>query len=134
MVGRTSTGTGAGDGNRLLLGHRCAGTAGRGEWRTTQQFETCPCRGALLGYAMKTGLEHLPPQQQQEIGGIVRIVFEEFEDALSLASRDWKIKCKILKILPYGSTDRGDWVYEATPRVGQTPVWIPLNIVTNRRM
>src|SRR3546814_3367048 len=83
---------------------------------------------------MKTGLDHLPPQKQQEIGRIVRIVFEEFEDALSLASRDWKINGKILKIILYGSHARGDWVYEPNTRVGKNSDWDLLIIVNDERL
>src|SRR3546814_15891766 len=83
---------------------------------------------------MKTGLDHLPPQKQQEIGRIVRIVFEEFEDALSLASRDWKINGKILKIILYGSHARGDWVYEPNTRVGKNSYWDLLIIVNDERL
>lgn len=83
---------------------------------------------------MKTGLDHLPPQKQQEIERIVRIVFEEFEDALSLASRDWKINGKILKIILYGSHARGDWVYEPDTRVGKNSDWDLLIIVNDERL
>lgn len=83
---------------------------------------------------MKTGLDHLPPQKQQEVERIVRIVFEEFEDALSLANRDWKTNGRILKIILYGSHARGDWKYEPETRVGKNSDWDLLIIVNDERL
>ncbi|UIJ47103.1 hypothetical protein LZK98_09225 [Sphingomonas cannabina] len=48
---------------------------------------------------MKSGLDHLPEQKRQEIDRILQIIFEEFEDALSLASQEWKTGGRILKII-----------------------------------
>lgn len=83
---------------------------------------------------MKTGLDHLPPQKHQEIERIVRIVFEEFEDALSLASREWKTGGRILKIILYGSHARGDWKYEPETRLGKNSDWDLLIIVNDGRL
>jgi len=83
---------------------------------------------------MKAGLGHLPTQKRQEIERIVRIVFEEFEDALSLASREWKTGGRILKIILYGSHARGDWKYEPDTRVGKNSDWDLLIIVNDERL
>ncbi|MCM8732393.1 HEPN domain-containing protein [Hephaestia sp. GCM10023244] len=83
---------------------------------------------------MKTGLDHLPPQKKQEIDRILRLVFEEFEDALSLARHEWKTAGKILKVILYGSHARGDWSYEPGSRVGKNSDWDLLIIVNDERL
>lgn len=59
---------------------------------------------------MRTDLDHLPSAKRRELELIVRILFEEFEDALSLGTQDWKKQGRILKIILFGSYARGDWV------------------------
>src|SRR5438270_9500656 len=59
---------------------------------------------------MRTDLDHLPPAKQRELERVVQILFEEFDEARSLATQDWKKKGRILKIILYGSHARGDWV------------------------
>jgi predicted nucleotidyltransferase/HEPN domain-containing protein len=59
---------------------------------------------------MCTDLDHLPSVKRRELELIVRILFEEFEDALSLGTQDWKKQGRILKIILFGSYARGDWV------------------------
>src|SRR3546814_2772994 len=61
---------------------------------------------------MRTGLDHLPAQKRREIERVVQIIFEEFEDALALATHQWKKKGRIEKIILYGSYARGGWVDE----------------------
>ena len=48
--------------------------------------------------AMRTGLEHLPPAKQRELEQVVRILFEEFASATSIATADWKRQARILKV------------------------------------
>lgn len=55
-------------------------------------------------------LDHLPPSKQRELAHVVRVLFEEFEAALALGTKDWKKKGRILKLVLYGSYARGDWV------------------------
>lgn len=59
---------------------------------------------------MRTDLDHLPQAKRDELGEIVRILFEEFETAIVGGSHDYKRKGRILKVILYGSYARGDWV------------------------
>ncbi len=59
---------------------------------------------------MQTSLDHLPATKQRELADIVRILFEEFDEALARATQPWKKKGRILKLILYGSYARGDWV------------------------
>src|SRR3569833_2670641 len=61
---------------------------------------------------MRTGLDHLPASKQRELERVVQILFEEFEEAIGLATQDWKKSGRILKIILYGSYARGGWVDE----------------------
>lgn len=59
---------------------------------------------------MRTDLDHLPSAKRRELERIVRILFEEFEDAVVLGSQPWKKQGRIQKIVLFGSYARGDWV------------------------
>jgi predicted nucleotidyltransferase len=59
---------------------------------------------------MKTDLDHLPSQKQRELQHVVRVLFEEFEREIGLATQAWKKRGRILKVILYGSYARGDWV------------------------
>lgn len=61
---------------------------------------------------MRTGLDHLPAQKKRELERVVQIIFEEFDDALALATHQWKKKGRIDKIILYGSYAGGGWVDE----------------------
>jgi len=61
---------------------------------------------------MRTDLDHLPPAKQRELERVVRILFEEFSEATSIATSDWKKSARILKVILYGSYARGGWVDE----------------------
>ena len=61
---------------------------------------------------MRSDLDHLPANKQRELERVVQIVFEEFEDALAMASHEWKKKGRILKVILYGSYARNGWVDE----------------------
>lgn len=61
---------------------------------------------------MKTSLDHLPDQQQQELGRIREILLEEFEKAIANATSTHKRNGKVYKIVLFGSYARGDWVDE----------------------
>jgi hypothetical protein len=39
---------------------------------------------------MRTNLDHLPPAKQRELERVVQILFEEFGDAITIATSDWK--------------------------------------------
>lgn len=51
--------------------------------------------GACKTGAMRTDLDHLPGNKQRELARVVQLIFEEFEDALVLATNDWKKKGRV---------------------------------------
>jgi predicted nucleotidyltransferase/HEPN domain-containing protein len=59
---------------------------------------------------MRTDIDHLPGQKQQELQAAVRILFEEFAAAIGNTTAPWKKQGRILKVILYGSYARGDWV------------------------
>ena len=83
---------------------------------------------------MRSSLDHLPPHKQRELERIVQIVFEEFEDALALATQDWKRKGRISKIILYGSYARGGWVDEPHTAKGYQSDYDLLIIVNDDRL
>ena len=83
---------------------------------------------------MRTDLDHLPSHKQRELERIRQIIFEEFEDALSLARHDWKKKGRILKVLLYGSYARGGWVDEPHTAKGYQSDYDLLIIVNDQRL
>jgi predicted nucleotidyltransferase/HEPN domain-containing protein len=66
---------------------------------------------------MKTSLEHLPARKQRELERLVRVIFEEFNDAHGAPTGQRKMG-RILKIVLYGSFARGSWVNEPTTGKG----------------
>lgn len=83
---------------------------------------------------MRSDLDHLPAHKQREIERVVQILFEEFEDALSLARHDWKKKGRILKVILYGSYARGNWVDEPHTAKGYKSDYDLLIIVNDKRL
>jgi predicted nucleotidyltransferase/HEPN domain-containing protein len=83
---------------------------------------------------MRTDLEHLPAAKQRELERVVQILFEEFEEARSLATQDWKKKGRILKIILYGSYARGGWVDEPHTAKGYQSDFDLLIIVNDKRL
>ena len=83
---------------------------------------------------MRSDLDHLPANKQRELERVVQIVFEEFEDALALASHEWKKKGRILKVLLYGSYARGGWVDEPHTAKGYQSDYDLLIIVNDKRL
>lgn len=83
---------------------------------------------------MKTSLDHLPATKQTQLGRIVEILLEEFEDALKGSSADFKKKGRILKIILFGSYARGDWVDEPHTMKGYRSDFDILIIVNNRKL
>jgi len=59
---------------------------------------------------MRNDLDHLPSAKQRELKHVVRVLFEEFEREIGLATQPWKKRGRILKVILYGSYARGDWV------------------------
>jgi predicted nucleotidyltransferase/HEPN domain-containing protein len=83
---------------------------------------------------MRTDLDHLPATKQRELERVVQILFEEFDEARSLATQDWKKKGRILKIILYGSYARGGWVDEPHTAKGYQSDFDLLIIVNNKRL
>jgi predicted nucleotidyltransferase/HEPN domain-containing protein len=83
---------------------------------------------------MKTSLDHLPPAKQRELERVVRLLFEEFEEARALATQEWKKKGRILKIILYGSYARGNWVDEPHTAKGYQSDYDLLIIVNDQRL
>jgi len=59
---------------------------------------------------MRTDMDHLPGQKQEELQTALRILFEEFAAATGNTTAPWKKLGRILKVILYGSYARGDWV------------------------
>ena len=83
---------------------------------------------------MRTGLDHLPAAKQRELERVVQILFEEFDEARSLATQEWKKKGRILKIILYGSYARGGWVDEPHTAKGYQSDFDLLIIVNDKRL
>lgn len=83
---------------------------------------------------MRTDLDHLPANKQRELERVKAIIFEEFEDALSLAAKGWKKKGRIEKIILYGSYARGGWIDEPHTAKGYRSDFDILIIVNDKRL
>ena len=59
---------------------------------------------------MRSDLDHLPAAKRDELRMIVRILFEEFADALAGRNAPFRKAGRILKVILFGSYARGDWV------------------------
>jgi predicted nucleotidyltransferase/HEPN domain-containing protein len=79
---------------------------------------------------MRTGIDHLPKRQQDELGRVVQILMEEFETATSRATQPWRRNGKIYKIILFGSYARDDWVDE--PENGYQSDFDLLIVVSHR--
>jgi predicted nucleotidyltransferase/HEPN domain-containing protein len=83
---------------------------------------------------MRSDLDHLPANKQRELARVLQLIFEEFEDALALATQDWKRKGRILKVILYGSYARGTWVDEPHTAKGYKSDYDLLIIVNDKRL
>ncbi|MHC1550906.1 nucleotidyltransferase and HEPN domain-containing protein [Phyllobacterium sp. K27] len=83
---------------------------------------------------MKSSIDHLPERKQRELGRIVEIMLEEFEDALKDSTADFKKKGRILKTILFGSYARNDWVDEPHTMKGYRSDYDLLIIVNNRKL
>jgi predicted nucleotidyltransferase len=83
---------------------------------------------------MRTDLDHLPANKQRELDRVKQIIFEEFEDALALATHQWKKKGRIEKLILYGSYARGGWVDEPHTTKGYRSDFDLLIIVNDKRL
>ncbi len=83
---------------------------------------------------MRTSLEHLPPGKQLELEHVVAGLFEEFDEAISTASGEWKKQGRILKIILFGSYARGGWVDEPHTAKGYRSDYDLLIIVNHKKL
>ncbi len=83
---------------------------------------------------MRTDLDHLPANKQRELERVKAIIFEEFGDAVALATMGWKKKGRIDKIILYGSYARGGWVDEPHTAKGYRSDFDLLIIVNDKRL
>lgn len=83
---------------------------------------------------MKTSIDHLPEKKQRELGRIMDILHEEFDDALADSSTEFKKKGRILKAILFGSYARGDWVDEPHTMKGYRSDYDLLIVVNNRKL
>src|SRR3546814_11195853 len=80
---------------------------------------------------VRTDVDHLPASKQRERERVKAIIFEEFGDAVALATMGWKKKGRIDKIILYGSYARGGWVDEPHTAKGSRSDFELLIIVTD---
>ncbi|NTE89512.1 nucleotidyltransferase and HEPN domain-containing protein [Agrobacterium rubi] len=83
---------------------------------------------------MKTNIDHISPQKQQQLSKALEILHEEFEDALKDATADFKKRGRILKIILFGSYARGTYVDEPFTSKGYRSDFDLLVIVNNRKL
>ncbi len=83
---------------------------------------------------MRNDLSHLPAAKQRDLERVLAILFEEFEDATTLGSGEWKKKGRILKVVLYGSYARGGWVDEPHTAKGYQSDFDLLIIVSDKRL
>ncbi|MBB3355578.1 hypothetical protein FHT70_005541 [Rhizobium sp. BK049] len=83
---------------------------------------------------MKLSLDHIPLRKQREIGRVLEILHEEFDDALKDGTAEFKKRGRILKIILFGSYARGGWVDEPFTMKGYRSDFDLLIIVNNRKL
>lgn len=83
---------------------------------------------------MKSSLAHMPLRKQRELGRVLEILHEEFEDALKEGSAEFKKRGRILKIILFGSYAKGGWVDEPFTMKGYRSDFDLLVIVNNRKL
>lgn len=83
---------------------------------------------------MKSSLDHIPLRKQREIGRVLEILHEEFEDALKDGTAEFKKRGRILKIILFGSYATGGWVDEPFTMKGYRSDFDLLIIVNNRKL
>ncbi|MGR9159685.1 nucleotidyltransferase and HEPN domain-containing protein [Rhizobium leguminosarum] len=83
---------------------------------------------------MKSSLDHMPPRKQRELGRVLEILHEEFEDALKEGTADFKKRGRILKVILFGSYAKGGWVDEPFTMKGYRSDFDLLIIVNNRKL
>ncbi|EJC82635.1 putative nucleotidyltransferase [Rhizobium leguminosarum bv. trifolii WSM2297] len=83
---------------------------------------------------MKSSVDHMPLRKQREIGRVLEILHEEFEDAVKDGTAEFKKRGRILKIILFGSYAKGGWVDEPFTMKGYRSDFDLLIIVNNRKL
>lgn len=83
---------------------------------------------------MKSSIDHLPEKKQRELGRVIDLIHEEFDDAVADGAAEFKKKGRILKVILFGSYARGDWVDEPHTMKGYRSDYDLLIIVNNRKL
>ncbi|MDR9775594.1 nucleotidyltransferase and HEPN domain-containing protein [Rhizobium hidalgonense] len=83
---------------------------------------------------MKSSVDHMPLRKQREIGRVLEILHEEFEDAVNDGTAEFKKRGRILKIILFGSYAKGGWVDEPFTMKGYRSDFDLLIIVNNRKL
>ncbi|WP_046602136.1 nucleotidyltransferase and HEPN domain-containing protein [Neorhizobium galegae] len=83
---------------------------------------------------MKSSIDHIPLRKQRELGRVLEILHEEFEDALKEGTAGFKKRGRILKIILFGSYAKGGWVDEPFTTKGYRSDFDLLVIVNDRRL
>ncbi|CDZ41579.1 nucleotidyltransferase and HEPN domain-containing protein [Neorhizobium galegae] len=83
---------------------------------------------------MKSSINHMPARKQRELGRVLEILHEEFEDALKQGTAEFKKRGRILKIILFGSYAKGGWVDEPFTMKGYRSDFDLLIIVNDRRL
>src|SRR5271154_3277857 len=81
---------------------------------------------------MRTEVDHLPPQQKDELRRIVAVLQAEFEQAVAGGTQPFRKSAQIQKIILFGSYARGDWVDE--PQNGYQSDFDLLVIVSHEKL
>ena len=76
----------------------------------------------------------MPLRKRREIGRVLEILHEEFEDALKEGTAEFKKRGRILKIILFGSYAKGGWVDEPFTMKGYRSDFDLLIIVNNRKL
>ena len=83
---------------------------------------------------MKTSLDHLRAVKRRDLGRIVEVLHDEFDDALALATSARKKAGRIYKIILFGSYARGDWIDEPHTAKGYRSDYDILVIVNQHKL
>ena len=65
-------------------------------------------------------LDYLPDTKRRELERVVKILFDEFEDATKTALSHKRKAGRILKVILFGSYARGDWVEDRLSGIALT--------------
>jgi predicted nucleotidyltransferase/HEPN domain-containing protein len=82
---------------------------------------------------MRSDVDHLPPAKQRDLGRVIQILFEEFDDARGDPSGAKRLG-RILKVILYGSYARGGWVDEPHTAKGYQSDFDLLVIVNQKEL